>query len=86
MRTTVTLEPDIAERLKRLARERGVPFKVALNNALRAGLADTPTQSAPYTMPSRPMGVRPGIALDRALALAGDLEDTEILRKLDLRK
>lgn len=86
MRTTVTLDPDLAVKLKSVARERGVPFKTALNNALRAGLANAPAQAAPYRMPSRPMGVRPGVELDRALRLAGDLEDTEILRKVDLRK
>lgn len=37
-------------------------------------------------MPSRAMGVRPGVQLDQALQLAGDLEETEILRKIDLRK
>jgi hypothetical protein len=30
--------------------------------------------------------VRPGIDLDKALRLAGELEDDEIVRKLDLRK
>jgi hypothetical protein len=32
------------------------------------------------------MGVRPGINLDKALTLAGEMEDTEILRKLELGK
>lgn len=86
MRTTVTLEPDVAAKLKLVARERGVSFKAALNCALRAGLDDTSVQKAPYRMPSRAMGVRPGVQLDQALQLAGDLEDTEILRKIDLRK
>lgn len=86
MRTTVTLEPDIAAKLKLVARERGVSFKSALNSALRAGLDGASMQKAPYRMPSRSMGVRPGLQLDQALQLAGDLEETEILRKIDLRK
>jgi hypothetical protein len=32
------------------------------------------------------MGVRAGVDLDRALSIAGDLEDAEIVRKLRLRK
>ena len=86
MRTTVTLEPDLAAKLKLVARERGVSFKAALNSALRAGLDDASVQKAPYRMPARAMGVRPGVQLDQALRVAGDLEDTEILRKIDLRK
>ncbi|MGA8808694.1 MAG: hypothetical protein WB973_12530 [Thermoanaerobaculia bacterium] len=37
MRTTVTLENDVAVRLKRLRKSRG-PFKDLVNDALRAGL------------------------------------------------
>jgi metal-responsive CopG/Arc/MetJ family transcriptional regulator len=36
MRTTVTLEEDVAARLKRLRKDR--PFKDLVNDALRAGL------------------------------------------------
>jgi hypothetical protein len=39
MRTTVTLDADTEELLRRRMRERGVSFKVALNEAIRAGLA-----------------------------------------------
>lgn len=40
----------------------------------------------PFTVHAKPMGLRAGIDLDRALQLASDLEDAEILRKLELRK
>ena len=33
MRTTVTLDPDVAAKLKAVARERGISFKQALNTA-----------------------------------------------------
>jgi hypothetical protein len=32
------------------------------------------------------LGARPGVDLERALALAGELEDAEMLRKLELGK
>lgn len=86
MRTTVTLDDDVAARLRRTARERDVPFKVALNDALRAGLGSGGVRAKAYRMPVRSLGLRRGVELDKALALAGDLEDAETLRKLELRK
>jgi hypothetical protein len=87
MRTTVTLDADLAAKLRTLARERGVSFKEALNTALRRGLAPQAAGSRePYRLPSRPLGLRPGIDLEHALRLAGELEDAETIRKLELRK
>jgi hypothetical protein len=86
MRTTVTLDPDVAAKLRQVASERGVSFKSALNDAVRAGLGGEARSARRYRMPVRRMGVRRGVDLDKALRLAGDLEDAEILRKLELRK
>jgi hypothetical protein len=85
MRTTVTLDDDVAAKLRAAARERDVSFKVALNDAVRAGLGEA-GRARPYRVPVRVLDVRPGIDLDKALTLAGELEDAEILRKLELRK
>lgn len=85
MRTTVTLDDDVAARLKRAARERGVSFKEALNSSVRQGL-EREAPSQPYRVPTRKLGVKPGVDLDRALALASELEDAETVRKLALRK
>ena len=38
MRTTLTLDPDVALLLERLCQERQVPFKRLVNQALREGL------------------------------------------------
>ena len=86
MRTTVTLDPDVAAKLKETARERGISFKEALNTNVRRGLEGEALAAKPYRLPTRRLGVRPGIDLDKALGLAADLEDMEIRRKLDLRK
>jgi hypothetical protein len=85
MRTTVTLDADVAAKLHAVARERDVSFKVALNDAVRAGLGSV-ASAQPYRLPTRRLAVRPGVELDKALALAGQLEDAETLRKLELRK
>jgi hypothetical protein len=86
MRTTVTLDPDVEAKLKATMRERGVSFKVALNEAVRAGLNGPAPASRRYRMPTGKLGVRPGINLDKALSLAAELEDEEIIRKLELGK
>jgi hypothetical protein len=38
MRTTITLEDDVAASLKRLGKRRGVKFKTLVNEALREGI------------------------------------------------
>jgi hypothetical protein len=83
MRTTVTLDPDTAALVRRRMQERGVSFKVALNEAIRDGLAPSPR--TPFRTPSRDMGL-PTVNLDRALQLAADLEDEELVRKQRLGK
>ena len=84
MRTTVTLDPDVEAGLRSRMRERGTSFKVALNEAVRAGLQGGPRSSDPFKVASSPMGAR--INIDKALTIAGELEDAEILRKLELGK
>jgi hypothetical protein len=88
MRTTVDLDPHLLKRLRAEAHRRGVPFKEMLTAALRRGLEEGPTATAaPYRCPTFAMG-RPAstLNLDKALAIAGALEDEEIARKLALRK
>lgn len=82
MRTTITLDSDTTALVRRRMRERGVSFKEAVNDAIRAGLASpegTPRKD-PFRTRSVPMGL-PTVNLDRALRLAGELEDEEQVRK-----
>jgi hypothetical protein len=76
MRTTLTLDDDLAGLLKRRARELGVPFKEAVNQTIRAGLGEAAKPrrgSAPKTRPHS-FGFRPGIDLDKLGQLADELE------------
>lgn len=82
MRTTVTLDDDLARTLKRRAHERDLPFKSVLNETIRRGLGEGSTPK-PYRMKPRPLGVRPGINLDKARLLAAELEDEETARELE---
>lgn len=82
----MTIDPDLAAKLRRIAQERDISFKEALNAALRAGLGTQAGTARPYHLRARRLGLRPGIDLDRALRLAAALEDEETVRKLELRK
>lgn len=87
MRTTVTLDPDVAAKLKATARESGISFKEALNSTVRRGFEHREGRRQPYRLPSgQRLEVRPGVNLDKALQLAGELEDAETMRKLRLGK
>jgi hypothetical protein len=88
MRTTVSLDPDVAAKLRELAHERGTSFKDALNTTLRAGLSGASGTPAakPYRLKPRRMGLRPDVDLTHALRMADDLDDEETVRKMQLRK
>ena len=76
MRTTLTIDDDLAGLLKRRARELGVPFKEAVNRTIRAGLGEAAKRrrgAAPKTIPHS-FGFRPGVDLDKLGQLADELE------------
>ena len=70
MRTTLTLDPDVAAQLKRTMRSRGDTLKATVNAALRAGLALLSTP--PSTPPS--FKVEP---LDLGPSMVGSLDNIE---------
>lgn len=83
MRTTITLDDDLADELQSLAHERKQPFKRVINELLRSGLAQQRPAVPRFRQQTSPMGVKPGIELTKALALAAAFEDEEILHKLE---
>ena len=85
MRTTLTLEDDLAGLMKRRARELGISFKEAVNRTIRAGLGEvtaTRRDPAPKTI-SHSFGFRPGIDLDKLGQLADELEAEAFAEKID---
>jgi hypothetical protein len=87
MRTTVTLDPDVERILKTAMRERAVPFKRALNEAVRAGLsAGVKPRKRRFVQKTFAMGSEQNFRWEKALAAADAIEDEELARKLSLRK
>lgn len=89
MRTTLTLDEDLARLLKEKARRGDGSFKQVVNETLRAGLAaeEGSAERRPYRVePVHLGGVRPGVDLHHALRLADALEDEALRRKLDERR
>jgi hypothetical protein len=87
MRTTLNIDDDLLRQLRQHAHKSRAPLRKIVNAALRKGLTESRTagRKKPYTCPTFRMG-KPTIRLDKALALAANLEDAEVLRELDLRK
>lgn len=75
----MTLDPDTEHLVRQRMKEQGVSFKQALNDAIRAGAAGR--APAVYSTPTFDMGV-PAIDLTKALRIAGELEDEELIASL----
>lgn len=82
MRTTITLEVDVAARLREFAHRSGISFKQAVNDAVREGLSSPAVLRAePFVQPTYSLG-RVRVDLTKALSLATDLEDQDLVAKL----
>lgn len=67
-------------------RERGEPFKQVLNDALREGLRKSRSAGVkPFKQRTYRVG-KPLVDLSKALALAGELEDQELIAKMRQRR
>jgi hypothetical protein len=76
-RTTITLDEDVAAKLKAEARRSGRPFREVVNDALRRGLASRrqPPGREPFRVVARDLGdLRPGLSLDNIGDLLEQLE------------
>ena len=84
-RTTLTLDDAVDSEIRRLALERGTSVKALTNEALRAGLAVL-VQGEPakrYRVKPASLGAPPpGLDLVKALALADELEDAELIARM----
>jgi len=84
MRTTLTLEPDVAARLRQEIRRSGKGLKTLVNEALRLGLGLSGKPVRPPRFEVRPhaFGFKAGVDLDRMNQLVDELDADETARKL----
>lgn len=78
MRTTLTLEDDVAARLVELQKKTGRTFKEVTNDTLRAGLerqmAVGRAHRPRFKVNARELGLRPGLNYDNIGALLEQIE------------
>ena len=84
MRTTLTLERDVAEGLRREMRRSGKGLKAVVNQALRIGLQLSGRRVRPprFTLTPQAFGFKPGVDLDRLNQLVDELEVQDRTRTL----
>lgn len=76
MRTTITLDEDVAAKLKVESRQGGRSFRDVVNETLRRGLAQRNAASRQaFKVTARDLGnLRPGLSLDNVAELIEQLE------------
>ena len=76
MRTTLTLDDDVAAKLRAEARKSGEPFKQVVNRVLRTGLnfRMKAVPLPPFNVKARPLGLRPGFSYDKVSELIEQIE------------
>jgi plasmid stability protein len=79
VRTTLTLDEDLAAKLRDEARKTGRSFKETVNACLRAGLSlRKPMQKArPFRVRPHDMGLQPGVNFDKVSTLLDEIEGAE---------
>lgn len=84
VRTTLTLEREVAERLRKEMQRTGKGLKAAVNEALKRGLgmAGKPARPPRFEVHPHSFGFRHGVDLDRVNQLVDELEVEERAKKL----
>jgi len=78
VRTTLTLDEDVAAKLKTEMRRNGKSFKETVNDVLRRGLTkQKAVEVPPYLAPARDLGLRPGFNLDCTGRLLDQLDELD---------
>jgi len=89
MRTTVTLEPDVAESLRAYVHESRTTFKVALNTLLRRGLAAGEPPGArrrKFVVEPHSGKFKAGVDLAKLNQLVDQLDVEEFLKKASVKR
>jgi hypothetical protein len=77
VRTTLSLDEDVAKLLRRELRRSGTSLKSAVNHFLRLGLmVSAKRERKPFVVRPRPLGLPPGLSYDSVEDLLEALEGT----------
>ena len=79
MRTTLTLDDDVARLVEDAVHREHRPMKQIVNDALRRALAPRVARQEPYHLTPHESAVRPGFDLSGFNRLADELEDAAII-------
>lgn len=84
MRTTLTLDPDVAKLLEEETHRRRLPWKQVVNDAIRRGLTAGahPRKEKRYCVVAHKTTLRAGIDPTSFNKLVDELEDETTLKKL----
>jgi hypothetical protein len=76
MRTTLSIDDDVIERARAVAAKLRKPFRMIVNEALRAGLerVEQPAKQRRYKTEPHSMGLRPGRNIDNIQELLAQIE------------
>ena len=75
MRTTLSLDPDVAQSLKACMARRHATLKQVVNEALRKGLNVEPERPGkPFRVVTHSFGFRPGVDTEKLGQLADELD------------
>jgi len=79
VRTTLTLDPDVAQLVDEAAHRARTSRKQVINDALRRELSPPPSRREPYHLPAHEATLQPGLDLAGFNRLADELEDEAIV-------
>ncbi len=83
MRTTLTLDPDVARLLEEEAHRQRKSFKEVVNEAIRRGLMPAPSaRQAPYRVKVHRAQLLPGIDRAGFNRLTDELEDEAVVTRV----
>ena len=77
MRTTLTIDDEVANQLTELAHRSREPFKTIVNQTLRRGLEGIRPDEGPFLVQAHDGGMRPGIDDRRLNELVFELEEEQ---------
>jgi len=83
MRTTLTIDPDVAQQIRHRMMQKNLPLKRVVNEALRAGLAASDkSKKVRFVVEPHSCKFKAGVDMDKLNQLTDELEAEEFVKKM----